>query len=164
MTLRRTGLKRGKARRKADRREFLAEMAALTGARPPDPEPERAPRVAPDVRAVVLARARYRCERCGRDVAAGGCDVHHRRPAGSGGSTAAATHEASNLVLVCVDCHRWAESNRAEALRVGWLVRQSADPAAVPVPVFGAGVVFLHPHEPRYITDRERLAQMCPEA
>ncbi len=135
--------------------DFLTELAALTGGRAPETEAERRPRVADDVRQIVLARARFRCERCGCDVAAGGCDVHHRRPAGSGGSTDPATHAPANLVLLCVGCHRWIESHRRASVAQGWLVRQAADPALIPVPVYGAGIVYLHRTEPRYLTRQE---------
>lgn len=81
---------------------------------------------------------------------AGGCEVHHRRPRASGGSSAADTNTPANLVLVCVDCHRWAESHRERARADGWLVRQGSDPAAVPVLVYGGRAVLLHPTDPRY--------------
>lgn len=136
-------------------------MAALTGAAVVCPDPvDRGPRVPVAVRPVVLARAGFRCERCGVDVAAGGCDVHHRRPAGAGGSTAAGTHRPGNLVLLCVGCHRSVESGRALARAQGWLVVQGQDPADVPVVVYRLGEVWLHPTEPRYVRITERLAGM----
>lgn len=102
---------------------------------------EGGPRVPAEVRAVVLARAGLRCERCGRDVAGGGGEVHHRRPAGAGGSKLAESHSAANLLLLCSDGHRWVESHREAALEAGWLVRQGVDPAEVPVLVLGRWVL-----------------------
>lgn len=85
------------------------------------------------VRARLMARSGGFCE-----VRAAGCwdeasQAHHRRPRGLGGSKNPATGQASNGLMVCLPCHSHAESNRAEALDRGWLVRQGADPAAVPV-------------------------------
>lgn len=50
-----------------------------------------------------------------------------------GGSKADDTNTAANCVLLCPSCHGEVESDRVEALRWGWLVRQGCDPAFVPV-------------------------------
>lgn len=50
-----------------------------------------------------------------------------------GGSRCPQTNLASNGVLLCAGCHRLIESRRADALELGWLVRQGVDPAGVPV-------------------------------
>lgn len=59
------------------------------------------------------------------------------------------TNSPANLLLVCGDattpggCHAWIETNRAEALRRGLLVRSTADPATVPVQLEGGDWVLL---------------------
>lgn len=50
-----------------------------------------------------------------------------------GGSKDPITNTPANGVLLCATCHRYIESHRDEALRTGWLVRQSQDPRDVPV-------------------------------
>ena len=60
-----------------------------------------------------------------------------------GGSTAPDTNTAANCLLLCPPCHRDVESDRVDALRWGWLVRQGCDPAQVPVLRRGAWV-WLH--------------------
>lgn len=69
---------------------------------------------------VVIARDDDRCRRC----EAPWDDIHHRRGRGMGG-TKIDTHGYARLVLLCGDCHRWAERNRAEAYATGWAVRRS---------------------------------------
>lgn len=80
---------------------------------------------------LVFLRAGGACERCG--MAAPAYQHHHRRPRGMGGSTADDTNRASNALCVCVSCHTDIESNREDALKYGWIVRQGANPAAVKV-------------------------------
>lgn len=86
-------------------------------------------------REAVYERAGYCCEVC--HVYARGGSLHHRRPRGMGGSKDPATNQASNLILLCgsgvTGCHGRIESNRAESIDAGLLVRQGVDPAAVPV-------------------------------
>lgn len=101
-------------------------------------------------REVVLARAQFCCERCG-DALSGepgvGYSVHHRLPRGMGGSRRHNVTSLANLVALCgsgtTGCHGWVESNREAAYEAGWLVRQAADPALIPVNLFGHGLVFL---------------------
>jgi hypothetical protein len=82
------------------------------------------------VRDVVTLRANGFCERCGVNEPA---QLHHRRCRGMGGSKAADTNTAPNALAVCEPCHRDIESHREDALKFGWLVRQGANPAEVPV-------------------------------
>lgn len=83
------------------------------------------------VREIVRERAGWRCEHCGRaDVR---LDLHHRRPRAMGGTSDPAANQPSNLVLLCRRSHEHFESERAYALRTGWLVAQGADPAAAPI-------------------------------
>lgn len=90
------------------------------------------------VRNLIMARANAACERCGIPVNV--FQLHHRRPRGMGGSKADDTNTAANCVLLCPACHREVESDRVDALRWGWLVRQGCDPAQVPVLRRGAWV------------------------
>jgi len=89
----------------------------------------------------VLHRHGYRCARCDAVIVGErGLDwvLHHRRPRGAGGSSLPDTNSPANLIPLHgpgadEDCHGHVESHRAEALTFGWLVRQGADPASVPV-------------------------------
>ena len=85
------------------------------------------------VRARVMARSGGFCE-----ARIPGCwdeasQLHHRRPRGAGGSRDPRTGGAANGYALCLPCHDHIERNRSEARENGWLVRQGADPAAVPV-------------------------------
>lgn len=71
---------------------------------------------------------------------------HHRRPRGMGSSKRPDTNTAANALAVCEPDHRRIESNRTEALEMGWLVRQGHDPEHVPVMYRGMGLVNLHPN------------------
>lgn len=98
-------------------------------------------RVSPKVVATVLARDGYACVICGYCVYARqrGVDwsIHHRRPAGMGGSKAYDTHRPPNLLTVCghgtAGCHGRIERDRAEARHNGWLVPSYGHPPAQPV-------------------------------
>ncbi len=102
-----------------------------------------AEQVSPAVRAIVVTRAKHRCEKCGRNLAAGGGQVHHRRPRGNGGSRAVDTNQAANLLYLCLDCHAWIESYRTAAYLAGLLVKSRTRPATVPVLLYGGGRWFL---------------------
>lgn len=96
------------------------------------------------VRALVAARDRGQCVRCGKRATS----VHHRRNRGKGGTSSASTNCASNLVSTCGDgttgCHGWIEHNRAAAEAAGWIVRHGVtSPADVPVQVHRHGLVHL---------------------
>lgn len=105
---------------------------------------------------LVLERAQWSCENC--CVGLGdrrGVDyqLHHRRPRRMGGSQLPDTNLASNLLLFCLSCHELAESHRSAAYEAGWLVRQNADPAAVPV-LIGASRWVLLTADGRYEAER----------
>lgn len=82
------------------------------------------------VRDLIATRCQSVCERCGVSASV---QLHHRRPRGMGGSTAPDTNTASNALALCVACHNDIESQRDEALRMGWLVRQHVKPLDIPV-------------------------------
>ncbi len=65
--------------------------------------------------------------------------VHHRRPRRMGGSRDPETNGVENLLLLSPEAHEHVERNRTEAYERGWLVRQDAVPAAVPVIVMVDG-------------------------
>lgn len=92
---------------------------------------------------LVLERAQYSCELDG--AATGdrrGVDyhVHHRRPRRMGGSQLPDTNLPQNLMILCGPCHEMVESERTAAYGGGWLVRQNADPAGVPVLILARSV------------------------
>ncbi|MFI7073621.1 hypothetical protein [Micromonospora sediminicola] len=91
--------------------------------------------------ALVIERDRGCCARCGRHVAGGvrGRDfsIQHRRARGAGGTRRADTNGPQSLIVLCgsatTGCHDYVERHRVEAREFGWAVRQSDDPAQVPV-------------------------------
>jgi hypothetical protein len=58
-----------------------------------------------------------------------------------GGSRLDDTNSVENLMLLSPEAHAHVERNRSEAYERGWLVRQDAIPAAVPVIVLVDGRV-----------------------
>lgn len=91
----------------------------------------------PDSRTVELVteRAGGMCEVCGLREHQ---QTHHRSARRSGGTRDPAANYPSNLLAVCADCHRDLESNRAEALEMGWLV--SSWESARDKPVYRCGI------------------------
>lgn len=90
----------------------------------------------------VWDRAGGRCEISGVQLSGErGIDwqVHHRRPRRMGGSRLDDTNSVENLMLLSPEAHEHVERNRSEAYERGWLVRQDAVPAAVPVVVMVDG-------------------------
>lgn len=92
----------------------------------------------PALRKLILRRAGDLCEMC-QGV---GAQIHHRRPRGSGGSRRADTNTAPNLILLCLRCHMWVESNRSASYEAGLLLHMNVNPETVPVRLF-IGTVFL---------------------
>ena len=78
-------------------------------------------------RQLVVDRDMRRCVRCGEP----GQQIHHRKPRGMGGTSDPAINSPANLVLLCLACHAYIESHRADAYESGWLVRRWQDPAEV---------------------------------
>lgn len=60
-----------------------------------------------------------------------------------GGRSIPEINSPANLVSLCREDHEYTESNRAEALDMGLLLREHDDPTQVPVPLFGLGLVYL---------------------
>lgn len=90
----------------------------------------------------LVARARGRSEISGEELyGERGVDwhVHHRRPRGAGGTKRRDTNTVENLLVLSADDHAMVERQRSLAYQRGWLVRQNAIPAAVPVQVFMDG-------------------------
>lgn len=84
---------------------------------------------------VLRRRSRGRCERCGTDR--GPFERHHRKRRRDGGD------RFSNVMLICVGCHRHVTEHPAEARRFGWIVSVARDPVEVPMLQFGAEWVTL---------------------
>lgn len=88
-------------------------------------------------RAAVIGRCLGLCERCGKNLNGQPYSIHHRRPRGMGGTTREDANSPSNLLVLCgsgvTGCHGWIESRRSEAFEDGLLIRQTDDPAAIPV-------------------------------
>lgn len=80
-----------------------------------------------------ISRANNICECGGPGCTITPSQAHHRRPRGAGGSRRADTNTLANLLLVCEPCHRYIESHRRWAYGRGFLLRQTDDPALVPV-------------------------------
>jgi 5-methylcytosine-specific restriction protein A len=87
------------------------------------------------VRDLIRERAGGLCEYCSVER---GTEIHHRRPRAMGGTNQASTNEASNGLLLCSGCHRWAESHRADALLMGVLLLQIQNPRRSAVKYRGA--------------------------
>ncbi|RKN55910.1 HNH endonuclease [Micromonospora costi] len=99
---------------------------------------------------VVVGRDQGCCVRCGRYVLGGerGRDwsVQHRR-ARQGRDARPDTNQSPNLILLCGSattlCHGWVESYRTAARDGGWAIRQSENPALMPVDHYQYGRVWL---------------------
>lgn len=91
---------------------------------------------------VIMARAMGMCEICRLAPVE---QFHHRRPRGSGGTRRPETSWASNGLGICEPCHRNVERRREESIRLGYLVRQSMNPADVAVFIDGR-FMFLTKH------------------
>jgi 5-methylcytosine-specific restriction enzyme A len=87
------------------------------------------------VRDLIRERAQGVCEYCGVER---GTEIHHRRPRGMGGTAQESSNTASNGLLLCGGCHRWAESHRTDALLMGVLLLQIQNPLKSAVKYRGA--------------------------
>ena len=100
-----------------------------------------------DIRMTVMARAQFKCERCGQSVQNIPVSVHHRRPRAMGGTKRLETNYPSNLMVLCgtgtSGCHGYLESHRTEAMDYGFIVPQYEMPSNVAVKTYIYGWVFL---------------------
>jgi len=115
--------------------------------------------VSKEVRAQVLSRASYKCERCGIPLSQGFYySLHHRTPRGMGGTKAERLNLPSNLVAICgsgtTGCHGFIESNRVMADDEGWLVSRYEESAEIPLFIYGVGW--------RYLTDEGTYSTSPP--
>lgn len=98
--------------------------------------------VTPRVRAIVLERDGYTCQRCAVYIGPFGTySLQHRRPRGMGGSRRPETNLPGNLITLCgtatTGCHEYVESHRHDAHLTGYLLPQSvAFPALEPVKTY----------------------------
>lgn len=101
----------------------------------------RVKRTGPSAVTVVKVRRRDggHCVLCAETY---GLQTHHRRPRGLGGSSWSGINLPSNLLTLCRMHHDYIESHRQWALDNGLLVRQSKDPARIPV-TLSIGRVYL---------------------
>lgn len=96
-----------------------------------------------EVRELLFVRSGGVCERCGGAEAT---QAHHRRPRGMGSTKRPETNRPSNALMLCQPCHTWVETtgrSNGESYRKGILVRQSHEPASVPVHYRGGAAVYL---------------------
>jgi len=88
-------------------------------------------------RTKIFQRAFFECENCGTTDFSFGISIHHRKPRGMGGTKKKEINDPTNLLLLCgsgtTGCHGWIESNRQQSYELGLLVKQSDEPADIPV-------------------------------
>lgn len=110
-------------------------------ARPPQRRGGAAP-IPVKLRALVVERAGYSCDRCGRYLVGQLYSLQHRRAKGAGGRGGGYLDTAANLVVLCGHatspggCHLWAEefSGRTTASSCGFVIRGELDaPEDVPI-------------------------------
>lgn len=92
-----------------------------------------------EARQLVHARAQSCCERCAKSLTWEPSHIHHRRPRSMGGTSDPNINNVSNLLLLCVPCHEWAESHRDLARAQGYGVPMGTDPLAWPVEYHQSG-------------------------
>ena len=73
---------------------------------------------------ILMARAGYTCERCGKGERV---ERHHRKRRRDGGES------FPNLTALCPECHSWCHEHPGTARKYGWIVSVSRDPAGVPM-------------------------------
>lgn len=131
------------------RRTPLRRKAPLTRRVPTrSPHAPAKPRRLPDPggnswrekRAVLLARAGGRCERCGVPVVFETFQAHHRKLRSQGGG-----HELSNLTCLCPGCHTTAHAGPLAAQAGGWIVPSHGHPVSRPVHLWDGRLVLLTP-------------------
>lgn len=86
-----------------------------------------------EVRDIVRRRSNSSCELCGGP----GQHLHHRQLRSSG------LHDPSNLVNLCLLCHRRVHGHVTWATEQGWIVSRYTLPGTVPVNLGGSRWVLL---------------------
>jgi len=97
----------------------------------------------PSTVALIIARDRGACARCGRDVThlerGRAWSIHHRRPRGQGGTSLAWVAGAANGLVLCgsgtTGCHGAVEADREAAYKEGFLVRINGRDVAADVAI-----------------------------
>ena len=97
----------------------------------------------------VRDRADGKCEVCGKYDP--GCNFHHRRAKGMGGTRNPRIHDAQNLIFACglgntSGCHGDIHGNPAYSKAMGWIVSRFSpyEPEQVPVRLWD-GMFWLNP-------------------
>lgn len=111
-------------------RSGLARTSPVRQARP-------RPAVPTDVRAIVVARSKGRCEAGLPGCLGAGTMTHHRQLRQAGGKRSEAARQrsnrAANLLDVCPVCHDAIHARPAESYEAGLLLPQTADAGTEPV-------------------------------
>ena len=85
------------------------------------------------VKQMIFARSEGYCEVLSLACELAATEIHHRRPRGMGGTKKPETNYASNGLAICRRCHLKCEAMRSWAIDNGFIVRQSDNPAEIPV-------------------------------
>lgn len=111
-------------RRRPIARSALSRRASKPDKRQPTARYAASQRAFADAKVLVWERDQGRCVAQLAGCEGRGWDFHHRLPRGMGGASRdEEAHSASRLIVVCRNCHRIAESDRAAAEESGLLVR-----------------------------------------
>lgn len=74
---------------------------------------------------ILMGRAGYTCERCGKEC--GPVERHHRKRRREGGD------HLSNILVVGRECHAQIHAHPVESRKYGWIVSMSRNPLDIPV-------------------------------
>lgn len=85
----------------------------------------------PEVKATIRSRAQNLCEICGQHTS--DLTAHHRRLKGMGGTRRPESQAVSAGIWVCALDHHRIHAHPQHSYEMGWLVKQSADPALIAV-------------------------------
>lgn len=122
------------------------------GPTPPKRRPAKAKPIPAKLRKLVIERAEYSCDRCGRNLIGQQYSLQHRRSKGAGGRRDGYLDTAANLVVLCGSatsaggCHEWAErrSGRTTESSQGFVIRGELDKPET-VPILRHGTDWVHP-------------------
>jgi 5-methylcytosine-specific restriction protein A len=85
----------------------------------------------PEVKATIRSRAQNLCEICGQHTS--DLTAHHRRLKGMGGTRRPESQAVSAGIWVFALDHHRIHAHPQHSYEMGWLVKQSADPALIAV-------------------------------